>query len=36
MGEFRAELPEEPKNVMLNANYDVLCSEAAAKRVPAL
>ena len=31
--EFRAEVPEEPKKVSLNASYDVLCAEAEVKRV---
>jgi len=32
-GEFRAALPEEPKKVLLNANYDILCAEADVKQV---
>jgi hypothetical protein len=32
-GEFRAPLPEEPKKVLLNANYDILCAEAEVKDV---
>jgi hypothetical protein len=31
--EFRAELPEAPKQVLLNASYDVLCADAEVKRV---
>jgi hypothetical protein len=31
--EFRAELPEQPKKVLLNANYDILCAQADVKQV---
>lgn len=31
--EFRAEMPEEPRQVLLNASYDVLCADAEVKRV---
>jgi len=31
--EFRAPLPQEPKNVLLNANYDILCAKAEVKQV---
>jgi hypothetical protein len=31
--EFRAALPAEPKKVMLNANYDVLCAKQEVKQV---
>jgi hypothetical protein len=31
--EFRAPLPEEPKKVMLNANYDVLCAKTEVRQV---
>ncbi len=32
-GEFRVELPEEPKKIMLNANFDILCAEAEVKQI---
>ena len=32
-GEFKVLLPEEPKKVLLNANYDVLCAEPDVKQV---
>jgi hypothetical protein len=31
--EFRAELPEEPKKVLLNVNYDILCGEVEVRQV---
>jgi len=31
--EFRAPLAQEPKKVMLNANYDILCAKADVKQV---
>ena len=31
--EFKVPLPKKPKKIVLNANYDVLCSEAIAKEM---
>src|SRR5580704_12018386 len=31
--EFRVELPEQPKKVLLNANFDILCAQADVTQV---